>query len=106
MKVDVLSAILNPSGFVQLQTTNFSNVVDVQLLLDTLFRTFVEFKSHEQIENRFIMRKLKTKLKERSIKNTAVCNCHKVRQCSASRGLLAGRGALPHFGDALPFLKR
>lgn len=52
-------------------------MVDVQLLLDTLFRTFVEFKSHEQIENRFIMKQLRIKLKALSIKNTAVCNCHK-----------------------------
>jgi F-box/leucine-rich repeat protein 5 len=38
----------------------------------------MEFKTHEAIENRFIMKKLKNKLKGLSIQNTAVCNCHKV----------------------------
>ncbi|ELT98513.1 hypothetical protein CAPTEDRAFT_207606 [Capitella teleta] len=60
-----------------LRTTNFSNDVDHQLLLESLYRTFVEFKTHEQIENRFIMRRLKAKLKRLSIQDSAVCNCHK-----------------------------
>ena len=65
-------------SFTQLQTTNFSNVVDLELLLDRLSRTFVEFRTHEQIENRLIMKRLKLKLNMLSINNTAVCNCHKV----------------------------
>ena len=58
----------------KVKTTNFSSTVDLQLLLDSLYRTFSEFKSHEQIENRLIMRKLRSKMRQ----NEAVCNCHKV----------------------------
>jgi len=46
----------------------------MQLLLDSLHRTFIEFRSHEQIENKLIMRKLRSKMRN----NEAVCNCHKV----------------------------
>ena len=38
----------------------------------------MEFKCHEQIENQLIMKKLKNKLKQLSIQNAAVCNCHNV----------------------------
>lgn len=62
----------------QLERTNFSDYVDMQLLLQSLSEAFEEFKKHEQIENNLIMKKLKNKLKQLSIKNTAVCNCHKV----------------------------
>jgi len=58
----------------KVKSTNFSNIVDMQLLLDSLCRTFSEFKSHEQIENKLIMRKLRSKIRN----NEAVCNCHKV----------------------------
>jgi len=58
----------------QVKSTNFSSTVDLQLLLDSLYRTFTEFKSHEQIENKLIMRKLRSKMRN----NEAVCNCHKV----------------------------
>ena len=50
----------------------------MESLLSTLIRTFVEFKNHEMIENTLIMKKLKHKLKKLSIRNSAVCNCHKV----------------------------
>ena len=62
----------------QIQKTNFSSVADLELLLDSLQRTFAEFKMHEQIENRLIMKRLKNKLNTLSIRNTLVCNCHKV----------------------------
>jgi len=58
----------------QVKSTNFSSTVDMQLLLDSLYRTFTEFKSHEQIENKLIMRKLRSKMRN----NEAVCDCHKV----------------------------
>ena len=63
----------------QCNNTNFSGGDDLESLLSTLIRTFVEFKNHEMIENTLIMKKLKHKLKKLSIRNSAVCNCHKVR---------------------------
>lgn len=57
--------------------TNFHDAFRMTSLLENLSTTFKEFKAHEQIENRCIMRKLKEKLRALSITNTAVCNCHK-----------------------------
>ncbi|CAH1784102.1 unnamed protein product, partial [Owenia fusiformis] len=66
------------NGYCQMMTqTDFSNVVNFELLLKSLIKTFTEFKSHEKIENEFIMQRLKTKLRALQIHNTAVCNCHK-----------------------------
>lgn len=56
--------------------TNFSDVKHLTILLENLCNTFKEFLNHEWIENQFIMKKLKDKLKGLSIKNHAVCNCH------------------------------
>lgn len=56
--------------------TNFSDVRNLTNMLENLYNTFKEFKTHEQIENKYIMKRLKEKLKKLSIKNTAVCNCH------------------------------
>lgn len=65
-------------GYVaKLEKTNFSDYVDMQQLLRSLSEAFQEFKKHEQIENNLIMKKLKNKLKQLSIRNSAVCNCHK-----------------------------
>ncbi len=64
--------------YVQCYRTNFSGDMDLEELLSTLIKTFVEFKNHEMIENTLIMKKLKRKLKKLSIRNSAVCNCHKV----------------------------
>ncbi|XP_069101137.1 F-box/LRR-repeat protein 5-like [Argopecten irradians] len=55
---------------------NFTNVGHLTSLLENLCNTFREFHNHEQVENQFIMNKLKEKLKCLSIKNHAVCNCH------------------------------
>ena len=44
--------------------------------LNTLLETFTEFQQHEQIENRFIMDRLKRRLNALSVYNSAVCNCH------------------------------
>ncbi|XP_021343919.1 F-box/LRR-repeat protein 5-like [Mizuhopecten yessoensis] len=55
---------------------NFTNVGHLTLLLENLCNTFKEFYNHEQVENQFIMKKLKEKLQCLSIKNHAVCNCH------------------------------
>ena len=62
----------------QIKKTNFKDDTDLKLLLESLLRTFMEFKYHEQIENQLIMKKLKNKLKQLSIQNAAVCNCHNV----------------------------
>ena len=62
----------------KIKTTNFTNDIELRLLLESLLKTFMEFKAHEQIENQFIMKKLKNKLRQLSIKNNAVCNCHSV----------------------------
>lgn len=65
-----------------LTTTNFSNAVHLSKLLENLIKTFQEFIAHEQIENQFIMKKLKNKLRSLSIQNSAVCNCHKDNRLS------------------------
>ena len=62
------------NNYLQVKSTNFSSTVDLQLLLDSLYRTFKEFKSHEQIENKLIMRKLRSKMR----KCEAICSCHEV----------------------------
>lgn len=56
--------------------TDFANNDALFVLLTNLQGYFNEFKSHEEIENEFIMKKLKSKLKSMSIHNSAVCNCH------------------------------
>ncbi len=60
----------------KLVVTDFANSDALFGLLTNLQRVFKEFKSHEDIENEFIMKKLKSKLKDLAIHNTAVCNCH------------------------------
>lgn len=72
----------------QLTATNFTNVSHLTALLENLIKTFQEFIAHEQIENRFIMKKLKNKLRSLSIQNTAVCNCHKDNKISDMLSLL------------------
>ncbi|XP_052780800.1 F-box/LRR-repeat protein 5-like [Mya arenaria] len=71
-----------------LTATNFSDVTKFTMLLGILIRTFNEFIAHEQIENQFIMKKLKNKLRSLSIQNTAVCNCHKDNSLSDMLSLL------------------
>lgn len=78
----------------QIQSTNFSNTVDLEMLLESLYRTFTEFKSHEQIENKLIVRKLRSKMRMSSVNNSAVCNCHKVL---SSCGFLYHRICVWHF---------
>ncbi|XP_071084243.1 F-box/LRR-repeat protein 5-like isoform X1 [Haliotis cracherodii] len=63
-------------------STNFSDVVHLRTLLENLCNTFQEFRAHEHIENKYIMRKLKVKLRSLSITNKAVCNCHSDNQLS------------------------
>ncbi|CAF1504786.1 unnamed protein product [Adineta steineri] len=60
--------------------TDFTSLNDFEQLLVRLQRTFVEFMAHEEIENHFVMKKLKKKLKQHStIDDTElICNCHKV----------------------------
>ncbi|ESO95679.1 hypothetical protein LOTGIDRAFT_116755 [Lottia gigantea] len=60
----------------QMTATNFSNVIHLTTLLENLCNAFQEFKIHEQIENKYILCRLRQKLRSLSIRNSAVCNCH------------------------------
>ena len=63
----------------QVDHTDFTSSNDLEQLLWRLERTFVEFIAHEEIENQFVMRKLKNRLRENASlnNNDLVCNCHK-----------------------------
>jgi len=56
----------------QLENTNFENLVDMELLLHELCNAFVQFKEHERIENEYILKRLKAKLKALRIRNKLV----------------------------------
>ncbi|KAL5013391.1 hypothetical protein ScPMuIL_007661 [Solemya velum] len=88
-----------------LPSTNFSDVVNMTTLLENLLITFREFKAHEQIENKYIMTKLKAKLRKLSIQNTAVCNCHSDNRLSEILSLLRDgyRTAEETAGDRVNF---
>ncbi|XP_041035589.1 F-box/LRR-repeat protein 5 isoform X2 [Carcharodon carcharias] len=60
----------------KLSNTNFSNSRDFQSLLTSLYATFTEFKSHEQIENEYIMDELQHRLRALSVCNSSVSNVH------------------------------
>lgn len=64
----------------QVSESNFADISHLTNLLENLANTFKEFKAHEQIENKYIMKKLKDKLRALSVRNTAVCNCHSDNQ--------------------------
>ncbi|KAK3102932.1 hypothetical protein FSP39_015038 [Pinctada imbricata] len=72
----------------RLTGTNFSDVRHLTTLLENLAHTFQEFRAHEQIENKYIMQKLKDKLNMLSIRSTAVCNCHSDNKLSEMLQLL------------------
>ena len=82
--------------FFQLTSTNFGNEVHLTSLLETLCLTFREFIAHEQIENKFIMKKLKNRMRALSIQNTAVCNCHKVRVIRPNKTIPVFRVTKPY----------
>ncbi|XP_037092753.1 F-box/LRR-repeat protein 5-like [Pollicipes pollicipes] len=60
----------------QLSTTDFNNAAEMACFLSSLLETFKEFQQHEQIENHFIMDRLKRRLSALSVYNSAVCSCH------------------------------
>ncbi|KAK7086648.1 hypothetical protein SK128_020103 [Halocaridina rubra] len=60
----------------KVQCINFRDGREVVSLLHDLGTTLYEFKSHESIENIFIMDQLKNRLKQHQIHNSAVCDCH------------------------------
>lgn len=62
--------------YLQLTDTNFADVHHMTSLLENLVNAFQVFRAHEQIENKYIMKKLKAKLNALSIRSSAVCNCH------------------------------
>ncbi|CAF4721521.1 unnamed protein product, partial [Rotaria magnacalcarata] len=60
--------------------TDFTSLNDFEDLLIRLQRIFTEFMAYEEIENRFVMKKLKQKLNQDSTMDDTelICNCHKV----------------------------
>ncbi|XP_069785386.1 F-box/LRR-repeat protein 5 isoform X2 [Narcine bancroftii] len=60
----------------KLSNTNFSSSRDFQALLTSLYATFTEFKSHEQIENEYIMGELQHRLRALSVRNRSVSAVH------------------------------
>ncbi|KZS10931.1 Uncharacterized protein APZ42_024579 [Daphnia magna] len=60
----------------QLSTTDFRSNGALEHLLPLLENTFTEFKSHEHIENQYIMERLKQRLKLVDVTSQSVCNCH------------------------------
>lgn len=71
-----LSCLSYANVLLQVTDTNFANVHHMTNLLENLVDAFQEFRAHEQIENKYIMKKLKAKLNALSIRSSAVCNCH------------------------------
>jgi len=63
--------------FLQLSAADFRNNEALETLLPLLEKTFSEFKTHEHIENQYIMERLKQRLKIMNVTCHAVCNCHK-----------------------------
>lgn len=59
-----------------MQCVDFRDGPEMLSLLQDLNATLYEFKSHESIENIFIMDQLKNRLKQRQISNASVCDCH------------------------------
>ena len=59
-----------------MQRVDFRDGIQVKSLLQDLNMTLSEFKSHESIENIYIMDELKNRLKQHQIQNKAVCDCH------------------------------
>ncbi|GFN88863.1 F-box/lrr-repeat protein 5, partial [Plakobranchus ocellatus] len=57
-------------------STDFRDEMHLMSLLQNLNNVFNELKAHERIENIFIMRELRSKLRAASISDPAVCNCH------------------------------
>ncbi|KAG0710924.1 F-box/LRR-repeat protein 5 [Chionoecetes opilio] len=66
----------------KMRCVDFRDGPEVVSLLKDLDTTLCEFKSHESIENIFIMDQLKNRLKQRQISNAAVCDCHNDNQLS------------------------
>jgi len=52
------------------------DVQDLEPSLQAVYEAMWELKSHEYIENHFIMDTLKKRLQSRKVFNEAVCNCH------------------------------
>ncbi|KAG8196333.1 hypothetical protein JTE90_013818 [Oedothorax gibbosus] len=90
----------------KLVCTDFSDYVSLDSLLRELHHTFCEFKSHEQIENRYIMRKLKKRLKLLSIQDAAVCNCHSDNKLQEMLSLVEAGYACCHEEERKSFGRR
>jgi len=60
----------------QLAIIDFGIDGSLKLSLIDLIKTFCELKSHEYIENRFIVEQLNERLKQLNVPNQVTCNCH------------------------------
>jgi len=58
------------------EVASVPDVQDLQPTLQAVYEAMWELKSHEIIENEYIMDTLKARLQARQVFNEAVCNCH------------------------------
>lgn len=58
------------------EAASVPDVQDLQPSLQAVYEAMWELKSHEIIENEYIMDTLKARLQARQVFNEAVCNCH------------------------------
>lgn len=79
--------------------TDFTSLNEFEELLKGLERILFELMAHEEIENQFVMKKLKVKLKEdRTLEqNDLICNCHKEDRFTSLKNL---------FRDGYAFIRR
>lgn len=79
--------------------TDFTSLNEFEDLLKGLERILFELMAHEEIENQFVMKKLKVKLKEdRTLEqNDLICNCHKEDRFTPLQNL---------FRDGYAFIRR
>lgn len=58
------------------QASKVSDVHELEPSLQAIYEAMWEMKSHEYIENHYIMDQLKQRLQSRRVYNEVVCNCH------------------------------
>lgn len=58
------------------EAARLSDVHDLEPSLQAIYEAMWEMKTHEYIENHYIMDRLKARLQSRRVYNELVCNCH------------------------------
>jgi len=58
------------------EAAKVSDVHELEPILQAIFEAMWEMKTHEYIENHYIMDQLKSRLQSRRVYNEVVCNCH------------------------------